>query len=172
MKVFKSSQFPNVNVFLKACQEYRQYYTDRQTGKLRVARPFPSEVCQYSHLVFKAERLKEKAPLPEFISFTEREWWKLERQRKDKRKLEKLTRQRDSRQSENRVSDREKAASDPEFKKLLIWQALQDAGIGLEEIVHQIAAERYDGIRSQEFVLKRKKVIDQVEDEIKEVSEE
>ena len=173
-KIFKSKDFPTKNKFIAACEAFKYYYKERQKAvKPQKPRNFHPLVREYVSQELAAKAKGEEPPTLEFVNLTEKEWQATQDQKEnqkkneERRQAEEDTTKVEEDAAEAREGDLKKAASDPEFKKEFIRSEMDKAGFTAEAITFVIADQLWDGKRSQEFQLNRRKTRQDIEDEIK-----
>ena len=168
MKIFKSSRYANQQKFLTVCEQYRIYLQKRGRGENLKPRSEDIQVKRYVAALLKAEKLGEEPPEIEWINLTIEEHKKRQDEEKRREEEEKRKKEREEKEVALRKENLKKAAEDPEFKKIFIRRELAKGGITIERQVEEMVAERYDGQRNQNFWNERRRLIEELENEIKE----
>jgi len=171
MKIFKTSSYAVKQKFLVACEQYKIYLHKRGAGQNVKPRPVDEQIKQYVAAVLKAERLEEKPPEIEWINLSREEHRKREEEDKRREEQEKNERERAEKESELRKQNLKKAAEAPEYKKFFIRQELDENGITIERQVEEMVSASYDGKRNQDFWNERRRILDELDNEIKEAGE-
>lgn len=168
MKIFKTPQYPTEQKFLLACENYKIYLQKRGRGENLKPRSADNQIRQYVGSLLKAEKTGQEPPTIEWINLTIGEHRKKEEEEKRREDQEKWEKDREKREAALRKENLQKAAEDPEFKRVFIREELTKAGITTDRQVEEMIAERYEGKRNQDFWNERRRLIDELETEIKE----
>ena len=172
MKIFKTVNYPTRQKFLTICERYKIHLRLRGAAARPVKpRPADEQTKKYVAAVLRAERLKKEPPEIEWINLTAEEVRKKEIDEKRREEQKKREEERERKKAERRAADLQKAASDPDFKRLFMRAELSKEGISIERMVEEMVAERHDGQRNQEFWQERRRVQERLEDEIRQANE-
>lgn len=170
MKIFKSQTFPTLGSFEKACLRYGEYYAKRQRGENQPYFTAAPLVLQYLAACSTAEQKGQAKPALEFIEISEQEW----RRRQDKTKSDQQTEEQrhedEEEAADQRLVDLQRAATDPDFKEQMFRAELDKGGITVAELTYALVKERHDGTRDQSFWDKRRKIQQELNDEIKQAT--